>query len=72
LKHVKNGIEIPEDGENRVAVGGKELAVVDGGVGRADQLEDGGACIGSVEVVGQIASAVVEAGDEVIFCWRSV
>ena len=51
--HVEDRVEIGEHGENRIAVAGEELALIDGGVRRADQVEDGRAGLGGVQVVGQ-------------------
>ena len=52
-------VEEVEDGEDLGDVAGAEGAVVGGGVGGADEVEDGGAGFGGVEVVGEGGGVVV-------------
>ncbi len=58
VDHVEDGVEAGKDGENRVAITGEELALVDGRVGGADEVEDGGAGFGGIQVVGQRSQVV--------------
>src|SRR5208282_4867193 len=53
LDHVKNRVKASQHGEDRIPVFSKELSVVHGRVCHADQVEDGGAGFGGVQVVGQ-------------------
>ena len=51
--HVEDRIEAGEDGEDGVAVLAKNLPLVQGRVGGADEVEDGRAGLGRVQVVGE-------------------
>ena len=51
--YVEDRVEAGEYGQDRGLVLGEELALVDGGVGCAEQVEDGGAGLGGVQVVGK-------------------
>ena len=55
---VEDGVEAGQDGENGFAVVGQKLALIDGGVGGADEVEDGCAGFGGVQVVGQRGQVV--------------
>ena len=51
--YVEDGVEVAEDGEDPVAVANEELALINGRVGGADEVEDGRAGLGGVQIVGQ-------------------
>jgi hypothetical protein len=56
-EHVENGVEAGEEGKNLCGVVGLQGALVGGRVGSADEIKDGGAGFGGVEVV---AESIVE------------
>ena len=55
----EDAVEEGEDGEDLGDVAGEQGAGVGGGVGAADELEDGGAGLGGVEVVGERGGEVL-------------
>ena len=59
FEHGEDAVEEREDGEDLGDVAGEQRAGVGGGVGAADELEDGGAGLGGVEVVGQRGGEVL-------------
>ena len=59
LQHGEDAIEQGEHAQNLVGILGAQRACIGGGVGRADQIEDGSAGLGGVQVVGKRGGVVV-------------